>query len=97
MLREAAALVMATTTDSNFVQFAIPKLNQHYEHWAMLMENFLKSKEYWNLIDPGIPQHAADDVLTETEKKTLEELNLKDLKVKIIYFKQLIKQCLKQF
>ncbi|MCI52565.1 hypothetical protein A2U01_0073810, partial [Trifolium medium] len=47
---------MATTTDDNFVQPAIPKLGEHYDHWAMFMENFLRSKEYWNLIDPGIPQ-----------------------------------------
>lgn len=79
---------MATTTnaDANFVQPAIPKLNEHYEHWAMLMENFLRSKEYWNLIDPGIPQHVAGAVLIENEKKTLEELKLKDLKVKNYLF-----------
>jgi len=40
----------------------------------MLMENFLRSKEYWNLIDPRIPQPTNDD----TEKKNLEELKLKD-------------------
>lgn len=79
---------MATTTnaDGNFVQPAIPKLNEHYDHWAMLRENFLRAKEYWNLIDPGIPQHAAGAVLTETEKKTLEEHKLKDLKVKNYLF-----------
>ncbi|RDX75458.1 hypothetical protein CR513_44656, partial [Mucuna pruriens] len=35
-----------TNTDSNFVQHAILKLNEHYDHWAMLMENFLRSKEF---------------------------------------------------
>nr|KYP44585.1 Retrovirus-related Pol polyprotein from transposon TNT 1-94 [Cajanus cajan] len=73
-------------TDGNFVQPAIPKLNEHYDHWAMLMENFLRSKEYWNLIDPGIPKHAAEAELTENEKKTVEELKLKDLKVKNYLF-----------
>jgi len=68
------------------VQPAIPKLGEHYDHWAMLMENFLRSKEYWNLIDPGIPQHAAGVVLIENEKKTLEELKLKDLKAKNYIF-----------
>ena len=78
--------IMTTTTDGNFVQPAIPKLGEHYDHWAMLMENFLRSKEYWNLIDPGIPQHAAGVVLIENEKKTLEELKLKDLKAKNYIF-----------
>ena len=31
---------------SNFVQPAIPKFDGHYDHWSMLMENFLRSKEY---------------------------------------------------
>jgi len=68
--------------DINFVQPAIPKLNEHYDHWTMLMENFLRPKEYWNLIDPGIPQPTDDD----TKKKNLEELKLKDLKVKNYLF-----------
>ena len=37
------------------MQLAIPKLDGHYDHWCMLMENFLHSKEYWNLIEQGIP------------------------------------------
>nr|DAD24124.1 TPA_asm: hypothetical protein HUJ06_025587 [Nelumbo nucifera] len=31
----------------NFVQPAIPRFDGHYDHWSMLMENFLRSKEYW--------------------------------------------------
>ncbi|XP_050890058.1 uncharacterized protein LOC127095406 [Lathyrus oleraceus] len=77
---------MATTTDGNFVQPAIPKFSEHYDHWVMLMENFLRSKEYWNLIDPGIPQHVDGTVLTENEKKTVNGLKLKDLKVKNYLF-----------
>ncbi|KAJ1418517.1 gag-polypeptide of LTR copia-type [Sesbania bispinosa] len=50
------------------------------------MENFLRSKEYWNLIDPGIPKHAAEAVLTENEKKIVEEHKMKDLKVKNYLF-----------
>ncbi|KAJ1381735.1 Zinc finger, CCHC-type [Sesbania bispinosa] len=73
-------------TDSNFVQPAIPKLNERYEHWAMLMENFLRWKEYWNLIDLGIPQHADGVVIPDNEKKILEELKLKDFKVKNYLF-----------
>ena len=42
-------------TENNFVQSTIPKLDAHYDHWCMLMENFLRSKEYWNFIEQGIP------------------------------------------
>ena len=56
------------TPDENnngFVQPAIPKLDGHYNHWSMLMENFLKSKEYWGLIEEGIPKAREGIVLTE--------------------------------
>ena len=33
--------------NENFVQPSIPPFDGHYDHWSMLMENFLKSKEYW--------------------------------------------------
>jgi len=45
---------MAESNNNGFVQPAIPKFNEHYDHWAMLMENFLRSKEYWDLIENGI-------------------------------------------
>ena len=38
--------LMATENNSSFVQPAIPRFDGHYDHWAMLMENFLRSKEY---------------------------------------------------
>ena len=53
----------------------------------MLMENFLKSKEYWHLVEHGIPAAAEDGgVLTETEKKHIEDQKLKDLKAKNYLF-----------
>jgi hypothetical protein len=30
--------------EGNFVQPAIPRFDGHYDHWAMLMENFLRPK-----------------------------------------------------
>ncbi|KAH0665104.1 hypothetical protein KY285_026310 [Solanum tuberosum] len=31
----------------NFFQAAIPRFDGQYDHWSMLMENFLRSKEFW--------------------------------------------------
>jgi len=39
---------------SKYVQPAIPQFNGHYDHWTKLMENFLRSKEYWHLVEHGI-------------------------------------------
>jgi hypothetical protein len=43
------------TKNNNFIQPAIPRFDDYYDHWAMLMESFLRSKEYWDLIENGIP------------------------------------------
>nr|CAN62886.1 hypothetical protein VITISV_039746 [Vitis vinifera] len=48
------------TTESSFVQPAILKFDGYYDHWAMLMENFLRSKEYWGLVENGVPIVAED-------------------------------------
>jgi hypothetical protein len=45
---------MAESNNNGFVQPTIPKFDGHYDHWMMLMENFLHSKEYWDLIKNGI-------------------------------------------
>lgn len=76
------------TTEGNFVQASIPRFDGHYDHWSMLMENFLRSKEeYWSLIETVYmePEPGARP-LTETEQKRLEELKLKDLKAKNYLF-----------
>ena len=73
-------------TESNFVQPAIPKFDGHYDHWAMLMENFLRSKEYWSMVEAGIPAAAEGVELTEGQRKTIEDQKLKDLKAKNYLF-----------
>jgi len=72
--------------ESNFVQPAIPKFDGHYDHWSMLMENFLRSKEYWSLVETGIPAAAEGVELTEAQQKSIADQKLKDLKVKNYLF-----------
>ncbi|XP_073292954.1 uncharacterized protein [Primulina huaijiensis] len=70
----------------SFVQAAIPRFDGHYDHWSMLMENFLRSKEYWQVIEGGVAEPAGEAALTDAQRKTLEELKLKDLKAKNYLF-----------
>jgi hypothetical protein len=72
------------TTKNIFVQPAIPWFDGHYEHWAMLIDNFLRSKEYWDLIENEIP--IATEEATEVQRKIIADLKLKDLKVKNYLF-----------
>ncbi|XP_072966890.1 uncharacterized protein [Typha angustifolia] len=80
---------MATEGNSNFVQPAIPKFDGHYDHWSMLMENFLRSKEYWSLIEQGLPLAPNSSEVTEPQRKLYEEQKLKDLKVKNYLFQSI--------
>jgi len=51
------------------------------------MENFLRSKEYWGLVENGIP--AAPEGATDVQKKIIGEQKLKDLKAKNYLFQAL--------
>jgi hypothetical protein len=62
-----------TTENNNFVQPAIPRFDGHYDHWSMLMENLLRSKEYWSLVESGIPTVAAGVQPTEQQSKAIEK------------------------
>lgn len=71
--------------DSNsakgFVVPAIPRFDGYYDHWARLMENFIRSKEYWDLIEKGIIR-VEGVAPTEAQQKEIDEQTLKDLKLK---------------
>ena len=50
------------------------------------MENFLRSKEYWGLVETGYVEPESGVAQTEAQRKGLDELKLKDLKVKNYLF-----------
>jgi hypothetical protein len=72
---------------ANFVQPAIPKFDGFYDHWAMLMENLLRSKEYWSVIETGVV--IAPPNATQEQRKLAEESKLRDLKVKNYMFQSI--------
>ncbi|XP_057487816.1 uncharacterized protein LOC130773874 [Actinidia eriantha] len=79
---------MATDkSGENFVQSAIPRFDGHYDHWSMLMENFLRSKEYWDLMKEGYAESEEGSVLIQPQQKKLDDRKLKDLKVKNYLFR----------
>ena len=47
---------------SNFEQPSIPKFKGNYDHPSMLMENLLRSKEYWSIVETSYtePPHPAE-------------------------------------
>ncbi|GMI94273.1 hypothetical protein like AT1G10095 [Hibiscus trionum] len=81
--------------EERFVQPAIPHFDGHYDHWSMLMENFLRSKEYWPVVESGIQEPKVGINLLDAQKADIETKKLKDLKAKTIYSKQSRVQFLK--
>ncbi|CAA7016056.1 unnamed protein product [Microthlaspi erraticum] len=61
----------------------------------MLMENLLRSKEWWDLIETGIPTRAANVILTGPQRTELAEKTVIDHKVKNYLFASIDKTILK--
>ncbi|XP_024993944.1 uncharacterized protein LOC112527492 [Cynara cardunculus var. scolymus] len=78
---------------NNYVQPTIPRFDGHYDHWSMLMENILRSKEYWKVIKYGVATLGDTIALTDAQQKEPEGMKLKDLKAKNYLF-QAIDRCI---
>nr|GLL41560.1 uncharacterized protein LOC109151979 [Ipomoea trifida] len=53
-------------TLENFVQPAIPRFGGYYDHyWSMLMENFLRSKELWCVIETAVVEPTSSLMIHE--------------------------------
>ena len=74
------------SNSDQFVQAAIPKFGGFYDHWSMMMENFLRSKEMWTLVEEGVPILTRGTTASEAQKKLVEEAKLKDMKIKNFLF-----------
>jgi hypothetical protein len=79
--------VTIMTDNHHFQQPAIPKFDGYYEHWAMLMENLLRSKEYWSLIENGVVVAPAN--ATPEQIRSANDSKLRDLKVKNYLFQSI--------
>lgn len=53
------------------------------------MENFLRSKEYWELVEPGYVEPANVSLQTEAQLKKNDKIKLQDLKLKNYLFQSI--------
>lgn len=82
-------------SEANFVSTSIPKFDGDYDHWSMIMENLLRSNEYWVVVESGYSQPTSMDGMTPMQKQNQEEMKLKDLKANNNLFQSLDKSILK--
>ncbi|GAU26636.1 hypothetical protein TSUD_102440 [Trifolium subterraneum] len=71
----------------SFLPPSIPKVDGFYDHWAELMENLLRSKDYWSLIETGVI--VAPENPTAEQTQAAAESRLKSLKVKNYLFQSI--------
>lgn len=79
----------------NFVKHAIPLFDGHYDHWSMLMENFVRYKEYWQIVESWVAEPVVGTTMIDAHKMKLEEQLLKDLKAKNYLFQAIDRSTLK--
>ncbi|CAJ2671832.1 unnamed protein product [Trifolium pratense] len=72
---------------SNYMQPSVPRFDGYYDHWAMLMENLLRSKEFWSVVENGVI--VAPPMATADQQRAVDESKLRDLKAKNFLFQSI--------
>lgn len=70
--------------ERGFLTPSVSKFDGFYEHWSLLMENLLRSKDYWSVVENGVPPLSEN--ATPENAKANEDAKLKDLKAKNYLF-----------
>ena len=42
---------MSAKANHRYVQPCIPKFDGDYDHWSLVMDNHLRSKEFWGVVE----------------------------------------------
>jgi len=61
---------MASDSGS-FTTPCVPKFDGDYEHWSLVMENLLRSKEYWSAIQSGFEESKGNEALSAAQQKAI--------------------------
>ncbi|KAJ0880933.1 putative RNA-directed DNA polymerase [Helianthus annuus] len=73
----------------------VPKFDGDYDHWSMVMENLIRSKECWTVVSEGYQVIKPGEQVTPVQQKHFEENKLKDLRVLNYLFQSIDKAILK--
>lgn len=55
---------------------------RHYDHWSELMENLLRAKGLWSMVENSFEEPTEETVLTDAQQVQLNDARTKDHKVK---------------
>lgn len=74
---------------------AVPKFDGDYDHWSLVMENLLRSKEYWSVVESGLEDLSGVTNPSPAQQKAFDDAKLKDLKAKNYLFQSIDRAILK--
>ncbi|KAF2319864.1 hypothetical protein GH714_019786 [Hevea brasiliensis] len=62
----------------------IPHFDGHYDHWSELMENLLRAKGLWSLVENGFEEPQMETRLTDTQQAQLDDAELRIIRVMMV-------------
>lgn len=68
---------------------AILRFDGHCDHWTIWMENFLRSKDLFDMVETSYEELSKGNALLAVQQQRLTTLKLKDLKVKNYLFQSI--------
>ncbi|GAA0141738.1 hypothetical protein LIER_02810 [Lithospermum erythrorhizon] len=74
----------------------VPKFDGHYDHWSELMENFLRAKGLWGVIERGIGEPIDGTLLNDNQRALLEEDRTQNFQVKHYLFQAIDRSVFEQ-
>ena len=74
----------------------IPHFDGHYDHWSELMENLLRAKGLWSVVENGFSEPEEGTMLTVAQEGHLDDARLKDHPVKHYLFQAIYRTVFKQ-
>ncbi|GAA0187367.1 hypothetical protein LIER_34655 [Lithospermum erythrorhizon] len=60
----------------------IPHFDGHYDHWSEMMENLLRAKGLWSVIERGHVEPLNTDMLNDNQKALLDQSRIRDYQKK---------------
>ncbi|XP_076926147.1 uncharacterized protein LOC143589199 [Bidens hawaiensis] len=74
---------------------SVPRFDGDYDHWSMVMENLLRSKEFWMVVEEGYTAPKEGVEMTAAKQANADAKRLQDLKARNYLFQSIDKHTLK--
>ncbi|GAA0175178.1 hypothetical protein LIER_28408 [Lithospermum erythrorhizon] len=74
----------------------VPHFDGHYDHWSELMENLLKARGLWGIVERGFVAPLEGTLLSDNQQALLDNARIQDHRVKHYLFQALDRSTFEQ-